>query len=367
MNNRLEQFLYLLSILIASLVLFSCGRHQPAESSKTPPIAVTTSLPLTVNDRQFSISGKVESIQKAEISTRIMGYINRVNAKVGDRVNQGQLLAVIESSDIQARQSQAEAMLSQAEAALINAQKDYERFKQLHQQKSASDKELENVQLQYQSATAQAEVARQMRNEALAMKTYTNITAPFDGTITQKLADAGAIANPGMPLFSLEGNRGFHITTLVPESEILTVTKDQPVQVTIPSSATTFNATISEISHSSLLSGGQYMVRVNVPDSIRQGIYSGQYATLILTVSNHLNKPNNLSIRVPMSSIVTNNQLTGLFTISTSNTALLRWVRLGKQFGNDVEVIAGLSANEPFILSAGGKLWNGAPVVVHAN
>lgn len=367
MNIRLKHFSYLFSMLAAASFMQSCANSdQTSTQIKAEPVAVTTALPQSITDRQFTISGKVESLQKAEISTRMMGYIIRINVKVGDKVSKGQLLAVIESSDIQARQAQAEAMLSEAEAAQANAQKDLDRFTSLHQQKSASDKELENVKLQYLSATARVEAARQMRNEAVAMKTYTNITAPFAGAVAQKYADAGAIANPGMPILSIEGDNGFQITASVPESEIASLGKNQQVEVTIPSANQSFSTVISEISHSSLQSGGQYLVRVSVPDSI-SNILSGQYATLAITAPLTNASKNTASVRVPIASIVTNDQLTGLYTISTANTALLRWVRLGKQFGDEVEVISGLAANEPFILSAAGKLWNGAPVAVRTN
>lgn len=368
MNTLLKHASYLLALLAVSVFLHSCSKsNKISDHVKSDPVAVSTLLPVTITDRQFIISGIVESLQKAEISTRMMGYINRINVKVGDNVSKGQLLAVIESSDIKARQAQAEAMVAEGEAALANAQRDYDRFTQLHQQKSASDKELENVRLQFLSATARVEAAQQMRNEALAMQTYTNITAPFAGAITQKYADAGGIANPGMPLLSIESDNGFQITASVPEIEIASVAKNQLVEVTIPSINKSFKAAISEISNSSLHSGGQFLVRVNIPDSLKKSLMSGQYANIALTTTQKNLSQSDISVRVPVSSIVYKEQLTGLYTISTYNTALLRWVRLGKQFGDQVEVVSGLGANERFILSSSGKLWNGAPVVVQSN
>lgn len=294
-----------------------------------------------------------------------MGYINSINVSVGDKVNKGDLLAVIESSDIQARQAQAQAMVSEAEAALSNAQKDYDRFTQLHNMNSASDKELENIRLQYISAKARTETARQMRNEAVAMKAYTNISAPFTGYITQKYSDAGAIASPGMPLLSLESDKEFQITASVPEMEITSVMKNQYAYVTIPSINKSFKASISEISNSSLQSGGQYLIRIIIPDTLKNDLLSGQYANITLTDKQE-SKQTNVSIRVPVSSIVYKDQLTGLYTISSFNTALLRWVRLGKQFGDHIEILSGLNADEKFILSSNNKLWNGAPVVIQS-
>jgi len=68
---------------------------------------------------------------------------------------------------------------------------------------------------------------------------------------------------------------------------------------------------------------------------------------------------------VPLSAIINRDELTGIYTVSANNTAMLRWVRLGKTYGDKVEVIAGLSKDEKFIGSSGSKLYNGAPVVVN--
>jgi hypothetical protein len=86
------------------------------------------------------------------------------------------------------------------------------------------------------------------------------------------------------------------------------------------------------------------------------------YAKITIEVS----KPEtgNYNVIVPVSAIVERDQLSGLYTISENQTALLRWVRLGKTHGDQVEVLSGLGGNEKFILTAEGKLYNGVPVVI---
>lgn len=69
-------------------------------------------------------------------------------------------------------------------------------------------------------------------------------------------------------------------------------------------------------------------------------------------------------VLIPTEAIVTNGQLSGLYTVSQSNTALLRWLRLGRTFGDQVEVLSGLKADETYIVSAEGKLFNGAKLSV---
>ena len=68
------------------------------------------------------------------------------------------------------------------------------------------------------------------------------------------------------------------------------------------------------------------------------------------------------TVLIPKAAIVNNGQLSGVYTVSQSNTAILRWLRLGRAFGNEVEVLSGLNANESYIVSAEGKLYNGAKI-----
>src|SRR4030095_11856478 len=71
------------------------------------------------------------------------------------------------------------------------------------------------------------------------------------------------------------------------------------------------------------------------------------------------------AVLVPLSAIINRDELTGIYTVSATNTALLRWIRLGKTYGDNVEVISGLSKDEKFIGASESKLYNGAPVVVN--
>jgi hypothetical protein len=85
------------------------------------------------------------------------------------------------------------------------------------------------------------------------------------------------------------------------------------------------------------------------------------YATVQFPVTK---KTNNAAIMIPTDALVTNGSLTGVYTVSESNTALLRWLRLGRTFGDQVEVLSGLTQDEKYIVSAEGKLYNGATLAI---
>jgi len=286
-----------------------------------------------------------------------------MTVNIGDHVHKGQLLATISNDDMLAKRAQADAAIAQADIAIKNAQKDYNRFQALYKQQSASAKEVENVTMQYTAAKSALETARQMRNEVNAMLSYTALTAPFDGVITQRNADAGSMASPGMPIVTIERAGSFQVVASVPEGSINQLKQGQKATITINAINKTLNGNISEISTSSQATGGQYVVKINIPEAEKNGLYGGMYANVSIPVSSGVQNSSNI-VLVPVSGIQQKDELTGLYTVSAGNTALLRWVRLGKTYGDKVEVLSGLSKNERYITSADGKLFNGAPVTI---
>lgn len=356
-----------LFIAPAVAVLMSCssGKKENPEKNNLPAVAVSVSAPSGIGQQDISVSGQIESSQVANISTRVMGIITSLNVKTGDHVKKGQLLVTISNEDLLAKRSQADAMINEAQAAFNNAQKDFDRFTVLYNQQSATAKELDNVTLQYNAARARVESAKQVRNELNASLGYTRLLAPFAGVISQKLADAGSMANPGVPLLTVERGEGYQVSASVPENIISQVHQGAAVNIKIKSVDKTIKGTITQINPSSQYSGGQYIIKVSIPDAERQGLYTGMYTTVFIPAKQAgINQSPTNGVMVPLSSIEHKGQLTGLYTIGSNNTALLRWVRLGKTYGDEVEVLSGLGKNEQFIVSSESKLYNGIPVTV---
>ncbi|TFF37074.1 efflux RND transporter periplasmic adaptor subunit [Mucilaginibacter psychrotolerans] len=360
-NKALQLFTGLGLLIISSC---SSNEKKEAQTGVDSAVLVTVSQPAADVKQGLTVSGQVEAGQAANISTRVMGYITSINVKVGDRVSKGQILATISNDDILAKRAQADALIAQAEAAFRNAQRDYERFTALYKQQSASAKELDNITLQYSSAKAGLEAAKQQRNEVNAMLNYTRLTAPFAGTITQKMMDAGSMANPGMPLLVIEQTGSYQVSASVPESEISLIHTGALVTVNIDAIHKVINGKISQVSQSSENSGGQYLIKINIPDNEKQGLFAGMYANVSIPVARGIKATTGDQVMVPISAILYKDQLTGLYTIGSNHTALLRWVRLGKTEGNQVEVLSGLAGNEQFILSAEGRLYNGVAVKI---
>ncbi|PRZ22158.1 efflux RND transporter periplasmic adaptor subunit [Flavobacterium petrolei] len=347
---------------IAAVFLTSCGGDKKEPIKTEPAIAVKVSgISADGNSPFVTASGKIEAENSANLSTRMMGYVTKLHVQVGQKVGAGQLLVSINNTDLQAKKAQVDASILQATAGYNNAKKDYDRFVNLFKQQSASQKELDDMTARYEMAKAGLEGARQMRNEILAQFSYSNIRAPFSGTVTNTFVKEGDMANPGMPLVSIEGASRLQVTAMVSENDIAEIKKGMPVHVLVKSSNAKLIGKVSEVSISATNTGGQYLVKVNL-DKTDNSVLSGMFVNVQFPVANKTQTVASDRILIPESALVKKGQLSGIYTIGTGNIAILRWLRIGKTFGNQVEVLSGLSANEQYIVSADGKLYNGALV-----
>ncbi|MFD0988478.1 efflux RND transporter periplasmic adaptor subunit [Mariniflexile jejuense] len=358
----MKKKIYTIVAFTAVLALASCGnKNKEVSVDNSPAIAVKVSQVHSNGTRPFlSVSGKIQATNSADLSTRMMGYINKIHVKVGDKVSKGQLLISINNTDLQAKRAQLNAGITEATAAYNNAQKDYNRYKNLFAGNSASQKEMDDMTANFEMAKARLESANQMKNEVNAQFAYTNITAPFNGTITGKTVEVGDMANPGIPLISMETPGSFEVMAMVPETEISEIKNGTNVDVLVKSINQTIKGKVTEVSTSAKNTGGQYLVKIAL-EKTDANILSGMFTTIQFPVER---KAKSELVLIPNEAIITNGQLTGIYTVSQRNTAILRWLRLGRTFGNNVEVLSGLNADEAYIISAEGKLYNGAKVSI---
>lgn len=352
-------------ILGALSFLASCGESKKETIIEVPAVVVKLGGSSSVQNTDFiSASGKIEAENSANISTRMMGYITKIHVKVGQQVKQGQMLISINSSDLTAKRAQVDAGILQATTAYNSARKDYDRFVNLFKDQSASQKELDDITARYEMAKAALDGAKQMKKEVMAQFSYSNLTAPFSGVITNTFIKEGDMANPGMPLLSMEGISRLQVTAMVSENQISSITKGMPAVILIKSINKEVNGKVSEVSVSAKNTGGQYLVKVDL-DKIDKSILSGMFVNVQFPVkSEAVSSESSDKVLIPVTALVKQGQLKGVYTIGNANTAILRWVKTGKIFGDQVEVLSGLSASEQYVVSAEGKLYNGAKVSV---
>lgn len=349
--------------IVGISILYSCSSSDKSKDENGTIVKVEVYSPAQSTNEGFYLSGEVTAKQTANISTRVMGYVNKIHVKPGDKVLSGQLLVSISSDDILAKKAQAQAMIAEAEAAAKNAQRDYDRFKTLRGQNSVSDKELENVALKNTSMNAKVQMARQQLNEVNAMLSYTNIRAPFSGVITQKMMDEGCMANPGMPILAIEQSGELQVVASVPENYIQYVKLGDVAKMELKSLGSTIDGKVSELSPSAFRTGGQYFIKLAIESKEKENIRPGMYVNIL--IPNNTGEDITARIMLHKNSIVYRDQLTGVYVVDDQNQANLRWVRLGKTIGDQVEALSGLSQNDRIIFKAEGKLYNGVKVSIN--
>ncbi len=352
----------LITLLVFTLLFISCGEKKATENVAQETIQVVVSTPSTGDNSGFvTASGKIEAENSANISTRMMGYVTKVHVQVGQKVKQGQLLMNINNTDLLAKKAQVEAGILKATAGYNNAKKDYERFVSLFEQKSASQKELDDMTARFEMAKAELEGAKQMRNEVLAQFSYANITAPFSGVVTNTYIKEGDMANPGMPLVAMEGTSKLQVTAMVSEGDIPAIQNGMPARILIKSLNKEVDGEVSEVSLSAKNTGGQYLVKIDL-DQNNPSILSGMFVNVQFPIEKTAQSAPNKMVLIPKSALIYRGQLTGIYTIGSGNVAILRWLRTGATIDEQVEVLSGLSGEEQYIVSAEGKLFNGAKV-----
>lgn len=342
-------------------VMSSCGPNEDPKKymDDSPSIKIQTAiLKAESSEQAFTASGKIEAADIARISTRMMGYIEKIYADKGELVKKGQLLVSINSNDLIAQQGQINAAILEAEANVRNVEKDLNRIKRLFKNNSATSKELDDIQTNYDMAKARLESSMQKKTELEVQFSYTNIKSPISGIVSAKMANEGDLANPGMPIMEIESHNSLEVVALVPESEIGSIKMDMPVSIEIGAVDRIIESKVSEIAPSAKYTGGQYLVKAAL-DTREDQLKPGMYVRVVFPIEEKSDKQ---ILLIPKSSIIMKGQLHGIYTISDDNRALLRWLRLGKSYGDKIEVLSGLSAGEIFVLSAEGKIVNGSKV-----
>ncbi len=296
----------------------------------------------------FEFTGNVEGVQRVKLSTKLMGTITYFPFEAGAAIREGQVLAKINSTDLLAKRQQARANIAQAEAALTNMKVNYERVKSLYEKNSATGKEMEDIQMAYDMAVAQANAARQMENEINDVLSYAVIKAPFSGFIVNKFYEEGDLTAPGYPIMIVENFSAFKVKATVSASEINRFHKGDKVKVYIDElNGKTFSGALDEINPGANPGSRQYDVQVTINSDHQsiEGIKSGMYAKVILEDSKRE------MILIDKDNLIERGQLKGVYTVSSHNEALLRWLRLGEETENGFEVLSGLNKGDLVILN----------------
>ncbi len=324
-------------LMAALLVAAGCG------SKDEPPASVLSAAPQTTIQAaiveirtveapiRVEVTGQVVPIFQAVLSSRIQGTIDQLLVREGTQVVKGQTLVQLDNRDVRAE-------LARAEAEVENAEAHLDRMKTLHAQDAVSKQEMEN-------ATRTFKVAEANHKAVLAQLSYTVVKAPFDGVITEKKVEAGELASPGQPLLKMENPRQLRLEATVAEGDLKSVSRGDKIPVTIDALQ---GPALAGIVGQILPAGDPYThtftVKVDLPPA--PGLKTGMFGRF------QLDKGTTRTILVPETAVVERGELTSIFAVGSDRIARLRWVKAGRRFDKQVEILSGVNVGESVLLDA---------------
>ncbi len=357
--------------------LSGCSNEKPAESP--PPetigdVATVIVHKTTVPDSLEAV-GTVRAAQISQVSSQTMGNLREIRAQEGDRVQAGQTLATIDDTQPRAAVEQASAAVTASEKGVSAADSDLaladstlKRYQQLFDKKSVSPQEFDEIKARRQSAAARHDMAIAGQAQANAALTqartslgYTDVRAPFAGLITEKKADVGSLAAPGMPLFVLEDPRTFRLEVTVDESSIRIVHIGQSVPISLDALGTAeFNGKIAEIVPAADPGSRSFLVKIGLSADARalSGLRSGMFGRARFPLGERQ------ALLVPDASVVARGQMQGVYVIDANRMSGLRYITLGKTNGQQVEVLSGLEDGEKIVTAPGTRELGGKQIAL---
>ena len=320
-----------------------CGKkpeaaHTAAEN--LPPATVRVQKIEAVKQAAVEeVVGTVQPKLQAVIEAKVSGRITRLPVSLGQAVKPGDLLVELDNREIQARLEQATATLRQAEL-------DFKRVSNLHQQTAATQSELDTAQ-------ARLNVAKATVAEAEAMWAYARVVAPFEAVVSRKLAEEGDLAMPGKPLLELEGKAGLRLVADLPAQLAGQVQQGEKLGVRVDTLANVLTGEVAEISPAADPSSRTVRVKVNLAEGA--GVRSGQFGRLAVPVGEAS------FLFVPTTAVVRRGQMEIVFA-AVDGKAQMRLVRCGKMTEQGTEILAGLQSGETIVMEGAEMLRDGQPL-----
>src|SRR6266852_4308023 len=285
--NHMNKGLSLGSLIIAGVIGFSsCSREQ---RSAAPSIETVQNIPVFAAQKGnvpdlLEAAGTVRAAQTSDLASQMMGNIVEVRAHEGDRVQRGQVLAVIDDSQPRAAVDRAIAagvatqqQLVAANSDLVLAESTLKRYQNLYDRKSLSPQEFDEVKARQQATLARRDMAQAGQaqaqaalNQAMTSLGYTRIRAPFDGVVTEKKTDSGTLASPGMPIFTVEDVRRYRLEVAVNESDLRYVRSGGQVSVAIEAlDNAELKGKVVQILPAADPASRAFLVKIELPTDIR--------------------------------------------------------------------------------------------------
>ena len=368
--KRLLWFLVIPALLVCSAFVTAYARRASnqslAETTRTlaPQNVNVIHAQLGSPVTDVTVPGTVQAFSESPIYARINGYVRAWNADIGAHVRKGQLLAVIEAPEVDQELNHARAMLVQAQANLQLATVTSARYRDLIKSNSVSQQEVDNNNQNLNSQTANVQAATAEVARLAQLQGFEKIYAPFDGVITARKTEVGDLINAGNSGLGAELFRISNIATMrvyvnVPEvysESIASGVRASMELASLPNRQ--FTGIVARTSHAIGVNSRTLLTEVDVPNPNGE-LFPGAYAQVHFQLS-----LKTVPLVLPGNAILFQAAGPQVGVVNSQNRVELRKVTLGRDFGNRVEILGGISQPDAVISNPPDYLVDGMPVAV---
>lgn len=392
--GRLRAAVTLAASLVSLASLSGCIRSR-ASVTNTDPGPVVAVAPVQRRDlaRDLTLAAEFRPFQEVDIHAKVAGYVRTMKVDIGDRVKQGQLLAVLEIPELQDQITQADASVRQSEAEVKRAQDELQRaqsaYASMHlaytrlaaaakarpnliaQQElddalgrdRVGDAQVSAAQAGLLAAQQQLAVAEADRTRLQTLYSYSRIVAPFTGVVTKRYADTGAMIQAGtasqtqaMPVVRLSQNDLLRLIIPVPESVVPEIHIGTPVEVHVPALKRTIEGEVTRFADRLSLDTRTMDTEIDVPNP-KLELVPGMYAEASTTLGAKKD-----ALAVPVQALDRTDNKVSVMVVGADGRIAVRPVSLGLETATAAEVVSGLHDHDLVVVSGRGQLRAGERV-----
>lgn len=296
-----------------------------------------------VSDSGYSSEAMVEAVKQSTVSAQVSGRVSAVNFDAGDYVKAGSVIVRLSAQELSSAVAGSQAQVAQAAATLDSARANYERQKQLFQQKFISQAAFDRATAEFRAAEAASRAARAGAGQSAAVSSYTVITAPFSGVVATRHVELGETVTPGKPLMTGFDPKDMRVVANIPQYKLAEVKAAPRVAVEIPSLNKWIDATGVTVLPSADSATHSLKVRIDLPTNL-DGVIPGMFARA------HFSVGSARKLAIPANAVVRRSEVTAVYVVKQDKVSL-RQIRLGvANARGQVEVLAGLNAGEVIAL-----------------
>ncbi|MDE2370408.1 MAG: efflux RND transporter periplasmic adaptor subunit [Burkholderiales bacterium] len=335
-----------------------------AQAQATPTVAVVTPARAAVA-ATLELPGRIEAQSQAPIYARVSGYLKRWTVDIGAPVKAGQLLAEIETPDLDAQLAQAQAELASARSNAALAASTAKRWQALVATDSVSRQEADEKASDLANKESVVHALQANVERWRTLKRFARLTAPFDGTVTARNTDVGALiavgGAPGSELFVVADLRRLRVYVDVPQTQVAAIHVGGVARLTVPERpGHVYAARVASMSHAIGAASGAMRVQLEAANSAGE-LLPGAYAAIAFELPREAG-----ALAVPPGALIFNQKGLAVAVVGADDRVLVKPVTVARDLGSSIEIGSGLTAGDRVITNPPDGIASGDAVHVAA-